>query len=165
MEQGAAPHRRIGVILVERGLIDEAQLKVALAEQAACGRPLGEICVEKFGLDRLHLADALARQWDEIRSAPQPQPRSDAAPVLGARRLAVTTQAGEPELRMLLAEAQAARAELEHKTDELSQRLAALEALVADVSDALSEMRPAEQPSAPRARKPTTRRSRAATAR
>jgi hypothetical protein len=163
MEQGAAPHRRIGVILVERGLIDEAQLQAALAEQAACGRPLGEICVERFGLDRLHLADALARQWDEIRSVPQARP--DVAPVVGARRMTVTTQAGEPELRMLLAEAQAARAELEQKTDELSKRLAALEELVADVSVALSEIRPEEKPPAPRTRKPVARRSRAATAR
>ena len=161
MEQGAAPHRRIGVILVERGLIDQAQLDEALAEQDACGRPLGEICVERFGLDQLHLADALARQWDEIRSAP---PRPNVAPVVGARRISVKPQTGESELRTLLVEAQAARAELEQKTDELSQRLAALEALVADVTVALSEMRPAEQPAAARGRKPAPRRSRTATA-
>ena len=164
MEQGAAPHRRIGVILVERGLIDEAQLEVALAEQDACGRPLGEICVERFGLDRLHLADALARQWEEIRSTPNPRP--NAVPVVGVRRMAVTSPAGESELRVLLGEAQAARAELEQKTDELSKRLAALEELVADVSVALAEIRPAEAPKPPAraTRKPANRRSRAATA-
>ncbi len=138
------PYRRIGTILVERGLISEHELSVALAEQERSGRPLGEVCVERFGLDRLHLADALASQWDEMQ----------AMPAEDRPRLALRSDGGESpsegseenELRVLLEEAQAARAELETKTDELSQRLAALEVLVADVSTALAEIRPADKP-------------------
>jgi hypothetical protein len=149
MTQGAASHRRIGAILVERGLITEDQLVAALTEQSENGRPLGEICVDRYALDRLHLADALAQQWDEIRAVPE----LPATPVLGVRRMAPpqveprpqTPPAGEQELRDLLAEAQAARTELESKTDELSSRLAALESLVADVTAALAEIRPADQ--------------------
>jgi hypothetical protein len=46
------------------------------------------------------------------------------------------------ELRTLLKEAEAARAELASKTDELGRRLAELENLVIGVSDALAELRP-----------------------
>lgn len=142
-EQGhTQSYRRIGTIFLERGLISEHELSLALAEQERSGRPLGEICVERFGLDRLHLADALASQWDEMRALPvddqlqgaSPRPSGDVAP---------EALSDEDELRVLLEEAQAARAELELKTDELGQRLAALEALVADVSNALAEIRPA----------------------
>ena len=137
-------YRRIGTIFVERGLITEAQLAVALTEQRDFGRPLGEICVERFGLDRLHLADALASQWDEMRAVPDDgQLRFTPASDQGATAEGVSE---EDELRVLLEEAQAARTELESKTDELGQRLAALEALVADVSDALAEIRPTEKP-------------------
>jgi septal ring factor EnvC (AmiA/AmiB activator) len=137
-------YRRIGTIFVERGLITEAQLAVALTEQQERGRPLGEICVERFGLDRLHLADVLASQWDEMRAVPVDS-QIRVTPSAGqAATIGVTAE--EAELRTLLEEAQAARTELESKTDELGQRLAALEALVADVSNALAEIRPAEQP-------------------
>src|SRR5262245_17943618 len=51
----------------------------------------------------------------------------------------------EDELRILLEEAEAARAELVTKTDELGRRLAALETLVVGVSDALAELRPEDE--------------------
>src|SRR4029078_9285363 len=44
----AVPYRRMGSILVERGLISEAQLGQALAEQDSSGRLLGEILVSSF---------------------------------------------------------------------------------------------------------------------
>jgi hypothetical protein len=137
------PYRRIGTILVERGLITENQLAHGLAAQKETGRPLGEICVERFGLDRLSLADALAEQWEEMQ-------RANAE----AERLAAELEeaelgdelpddlSAEDELRTLLEEAEAARAELVSKTDELGRRLAALETLVVGVSDALAELRP-----------------------
>ncbi len=138
-------YRRIGAIFVDRGLITEGQLASALAEQQESGRPLGEICVERFGLDRLYLADALASQWDEMRAVTtDDQPRSISGVDQVASAVALAPE--EDELRVLLEEAQAARVELECKTEELGQRLAALEALVADVSVALSEIRPTEKP-------------------
>ena len=103
--------------------------------------------MDRFKLDRLSLADALAEQWEEMQrlathavggehavAGEQGDPDGDPADGLPA----------EDELRVLLEEAQAARAELELKTDELGKRLAALEALVVGVHDALVELRGAE---------------------
>jgi hypothetical protein len=134
------PYRRIGAILVDRELITGRQLEHALVEQQETGRPLGEICVERYGLDRLSLADALAEQWEEMqRVAP---PVHDESEVAGSADDDLADDLStEDELRVLLAEAQAARVELTVKTDELGKRLAALETLVVGVSDALSELR------------------------
>jgi hypothetical protein len=164
-EVDAAPHsvpyRRIGTILVDRELITGRQLEFALTEQQETGRPLGEICVERFGLDRLSLADALAEQWDEIQQATRATEAAAGDPTdaeaeeeLEAAGEATT----EDELRVLLAEAQAARLELTVKTDELGKRLAALETLVVGVSDALSELR-STAPDTPRRRRSSTRRA------
>jgi hypothetical protein len=168
-----APYRRIGTILVEKGLITEAQLELALVEQRETERPLGEICVERFALDRLSLADALAEQWDEIQrhqaetGEPQQNGGDPAAPPLVAPDASVA----ESELRSLLDEAEAARVELTAKTEALGRRLAALEVLVVGVTDALKELHtPAvEVPVAPvttakrtRARSPRAASTRAA---
>lgn len=162
-----APPRRIGTILVERGLITEGELELALAEQQGTGRPLGEICVTRFGLDRLSLADALAEQWEEIQRGSGVEPATegdDEAAADDAAAEADRADATEDQLHALLAEAQAARDELTLKTDELSRRLALLETLVIGVTDALSELRarsqtadeaPAEQ-TQPRARRART---------
>lgn len=140
------PYRRIGAILVDRELITPAQLDLALHEQTSTGRPLGEICVSRFGLDRLSLADALAEQWGEMQAASPGVDRADRA-TSGGETLDPAPQTdpvADDELRVLLEEAEAARAELTQKTDELSQRLAALEALVVGVTDALAELRRSE---------------------
>jgi hypothetical protein len=138
------PYRRIGTILVERQLITAGQLARALEEQGATGRPLGEICVERFGLDRLSLADALAEQWEEMQRVERPSDESAGSPPAAGAEAdghASPDSPGEDELRTLLEEAQAARLELEMRTDELGRRLAALETLVVGVSDALTELR------------------------
>lgn len=41
----AAPRKRLGEVLVEKGLLDQRQLKIALDEQRQVKRPLGEILV------------------------------------------------------------------------------------------------------------------------
>jgi hypothetical protein len=140
-EQQTVPYRRIGAILVERGLITESQLAGALEEQRRSGRLLGEIFVSSYGVSRVALADALAVQWAEAQQhisleAERPPPaatehRETESPVGDA----------ENELRLLLEEAEAARTELARRTDELGKRLAALEALVVGVSGALDELR------------------------
>lgn len=138
------PYRRIGTILVERGLITENQLAHGLAEQKETGRPLGEICVERFGLDRLSLADALAEQWEEMQRANADAERmaAELEDIEATGDELPDDLSAEDELRVLLEEAEAARAELVTKTDELSRRLNALETLVVGVSDALAELRP-----------------------
>jgi hypothetical protein len=159
------PYRRIGTILVEKALISPTQLEVALVEQRETGRPLGEICVDRFALDRLSLADALAEQWEEIQRAQNGDGEPGPPPADESQEPETDLQA-EHELRALLEEAQAARVELTAKTEELSRRLAALEVLVVGVTDALTELRPgpseASAPARPRARSQTRRSARAA---
>jgi hypothetical protein len=58
----AFPWRPLGSILVERGLIDEAQLEKALTAQRREGRTLGEILVERGWVTPFGLAAALASQ-------------------------------------------------------------------------------------------------------
>ena len=141
----SVPYRRIGTILVDRQLITGRQLEHALAEQQETGRPLGEICVDRYGLDRLSLADALAEQWEEMQRAAPIENESDAASAMedDLGDSPAEDVSAEDELRVLLAEAQAARVELTVRTDELGKRLNALEALVVGVSDALAELHPA----------------------
>jgi len=128
------PYRRIGSILVERGLISEAQLGQALAEQDSSGRLLGEILVSSFGVTRVDLADALAEQWQEAN-------RAHTAEASGGSGNAADSITDENDLRVLLDEAEAARAELEIRTEELSRRLATLEGVVSEVTSALAELR------------------------
>jgi nucleotidyltransferase/DNA polymerase involved in DNA repair len=119
--------RRIGAICVEKGLITKAQLDAALAAQETSGQVLGEILVGQDSMTRMQLADVLGEQWDELTAA---------------------TTAGEPdddrrELRLLLEEAQAARAHLTQLSAELGGRLTSLEKLVAGVNERLGELQSA----------------------
>jgi len=133
------PYRRIGAILVEWNLISDDQLADALAEQQRSGSLLGEILVSMYGVSRVDLADALAEQWHEAHRA---------ASVSAAGASATTSSEdgaddglAEGDLRVLLDEAEAARAELTERTDELSKRLESLEQLVVGVTQALDELR------------------------
>src|SRR5690606_28428600 len=53
---------RIGDLLVQNGVISEAQLTTALAEQKKTGRKLGRTLVDLGYLDEEHFCDFLARQ-------------------------------------------------------------------------------------------------------
>jgi len=150
------PYRRIGAILVEWNLITEEQLADALAEQQRSGSLLGEILVSTYGVSRVDLADALAEQWHEAHHAAASGPPSGGSPVTNAQHGADDGLA-EGDLRVLLDEAEAARAELADRTDELSKRLESLEQLVVGVTQALEELRSVtelEQPKSPAQPKP-----------
>lgn len=56
------PWRPLGRLLVEQGLLDEAQLEAALAEQRQSGRRLGEILLARQLLSGAELLQALAAQ-------------------------------------------------------------------------------------------------------
>ncbi|HZO48758.1 MAG TPA: hypothetical protein VFB26_01305 [Gaiellaceae bacterium] len=127
-------YRRIGSILLERGVITQAQLAAALEQQRASGGLLGEILVLGYGVSRLDLADALAEQWAEVQLAATVPDAQEAEPEHAANGV-------EDDLRLLLEEAQAARVELAQRTDELSRRLESLESLVVGVTQALEELR------------------------
>jgi hypothetical protein len=141
--QPEVPYRRIGSILVERGLITDEELRQALDDQESSGRLLGEILVSNYGVTRVDLADALAEQWQEANRRVDTQPESEVTPLQRQSHDGMD----EADLRVLLDEAQAARAELEVRTEELSRRLATLEGVVSGVTQALDELR-AERPAA-----------------
>src|SRR3954462_2393181 len=52
---------RIGEMLVQEGLLSEAQLKKALIEQQSSGRPLGEMLMEQGVINNATLVQMLAR--------------------------------------------------------------------------------------------------------
>jgi len=62
MEAASLPWRPLGELFVGRGLITEAELETALAEQAATGKRLGEILVERGLVSGPDLTDALMDQ-------------------------------------------------------------------------------------------------------
>src|SRR3954452_1600031 len=57
----ARPKLRIGEVLVQEGLLSEAQLKKALIEQQSSGRPLGEMLMEQGVISGATLVQMLAR--------------------------------------------------------------------------------------------------------
>jgi hypothetical protein len=142
-------YRRIGTILVEMGVVPQGQLDSALDEQRHTGRLLGEILVATYGVSRVDLADALAAQWEEA------QEMSEVAATQGVHHDdGAVDPLAESDLSVLLEEAQAARAELTARTDELSRRVASLEALVIGVTEALDELRSASSDSAAQSQSP-----------
>jgi hypothetical protein len=62
-----AAKRRLGDIIVERGLITAEQLEQALVAQRDCGSKLGEVLVELGFITRVALAGVITEQWDELR--------------------------------------------------------------------------------------------------
>jgi hypothetical protein len=57
--------RLIGSLFVERGLVSESQIRVALEIQEKTDQQLGEILVERFGVSRAELAVVVAEQWQD----------------------------------------------------------------------------------------------------
>jgi hypothetical protein len=62
VEAAQVPWRPLGELFVSRGLISEAELETALAEQAATGKRLGEILVERGLVSGPDLTSALMDQ-------------------------------------------------------------------------------------------------------
>ena len=63
----SAAKRRLGDIIVERGLITTEQLEHALAAQRESGAKLGEVLVELGFITRVGLAGVITEQWDDLR--------------------------------------------------------------------------------------------------
>jgi hypothetical protein len=82
MDQAHFPWRLLGTLLVDEGLLTDAQLELALKEQRRTGRLLGQIVVDFGYLSAFSLARALSAQHGvELRA---PTERSEEAPS-GAR--------------------------------------------------------------------------------
>jgi hypothetical protein len=65
----AVSNRLIGALFVERGLVSQSQLLVALELQQETGQQLGQILVERFGVPRGELAKVVAEHWARMGEA------------------------------------------------------------------------------------------------
>jgi hypothetical protein len=65
----AVSHRLIGALFVERGLVSQSQLVVALELQQETGQQLGQVLVERFGVERSELAKVVAEHWARMGEA------------------------------------------------------------------------------------------------
>jgi hypothetical protein len=79
-----AARRRLGDIFVERGLINEEQLREALLKQCETGAKLGEVLVDLGFVNRIALAGVITEQWEDLRGgarkAAEPEPEPEAKP-------------------------------------------------------------------------------------
>ena len=66
--ESAAKRRRLGDIIVERGLVTPYELEEALRVQRENGGKLGEVLVELGFITRVGLAGVINEQWDSLRS-------------------------------------------------------------------------------------------------
>lgn len=83
MSEAAGSWRPIGTVLVDQGLITEADLNAALAEQRQSGRRLGEILIDSGRITWLALANAIAEQAKDLDSPTAPPARAAAAVLQG----------------------------------------------------------------------------------
>ena len=67
------PSRLIGALFVERGLVSESQIRIALEIQNETGQQLGQILVERFGVSRRELASVVAEQWAKLGGSSGPE--------------------------------------------------------------------------------------------
>lgn len=67
------PSRLIGALFVERGLVSESQIRVALEIQRETEQQLGQILVERFGVSRKELASVVAEQWAKLGGSAGPE--------------------------------------------------------------------------------------------
>ncbi len=67
------PIRLIGALFVERGLVSESQIRVALEIQRETGQQLGQVLVERFGVSRKELASVVAEQWAKLGGSSGPE--------------------------------------------------------------------------------------------
>src|SRR5512134_1471946 len=65
--------RLIGALFVERGLVSESQVRVALEIQRETGQQLGQILVDRFGVSRKELASVVAQQWAKLGGSAGPE--------------------------------------------------------------------------------------------
>jgi type IV pilus assembly protein PilB len=121
----AAPVRRLGDVLVEKGLITQSDLDSALMLQRGTGKRLGEVLVDIGAIDWLELAQAMAAQWEA--EPPAPAPAAAPANVPG-ERLDPTVQ----ELQEMLRDRQRRVIELSSAVTKLQRKVEQLNAELRD---------------------------------
>jgi hypothetical protein len=124
----SAAKRRLGDIIVERGLIDQAQLDEALAVQRETGAKLGEVLVDLGFITRVALAGVISEQWDDLRVTARGRKTAETQARLSA---AAGSSVVEVALRERL---EALTAELAARDHRIAQQDATIQALLAQIS-------------------------------
>ena len=125
-----AAKRRLGDIVVERGLITDGQLQQALARQAGTSNKLGEVLVELGFITRVALAGVISEQWDELRLSQRGQKTAE----IGEAR---TSASGSPVVDpALLARLEQLTADLAARDQRIAQQDATIAALLAQLGSA-----------------------------
>jgi hypothetical protein len=144
MQRPAARWRPIGAVLVESGVIDDAQLQAALAEQKVSGRRLGEVLIDSGAITWNALAHAIAAQVADpdadqsAASAPPPPPApAPAAPAATALQQGDRLETVEAMLR----ERQRAFLELVSTTETLRRAVAKLQDELAEKDAEIARLR------------------------
>lgn len=127
---GTAAKRRLGDIVVERGLITAEQLDEALAVQRESGAKLGEVLVELGFLTRVALAGVIGEQWDDLRVSTSGRKNAET----NARSAAL---AGSAVVETVLRERlEALTVELAARDQRIAQQDATISALLAQLGSA-----------------------------
>jgi hypothetical protein len=127
----SAAKRRLGDIIVERGLISANQLEHALATQRESGSKLGEVLVELGYITRVALAGVITEQWDELRLTTSS--RKNAGP--SAR---TTVPAGSPVEIELRERVESLTVELAARDQRIAQQDATIAALLSQLPSAVA---------------------------
>ena len=124
----SAAKRRLGDIIVERGLMTPEQLDEALAVQRETGGKLGEVLVELGFLTRVALAGVITEQWDDLRVTSSGRKNAET----NARKTALSgSSVVETALRERL---EALTVELAARDQRIAQQDATIAALLSQVA-------------------------------
>jgi hypothetical protein len=128
----SAAKRRLGDIIVERGLITAEQLEEALTAQRESGAKLGEVLVELGFLTRVALAGVISEQWDDLRVTTSGRKHAEKNAEKNARSAALAgSSVVETALRERL---EALTVELAARDQRIAQQDATIAALLGKIS-------------------------------
>ena len=125
-----AAKRRLGDIIVERGIVTPEQLDEALRVQGQTGGKLGEVLVELGFLTRVGLAGVISEQFDTMRLTSRGRKTAESQPRAAAT---ATPSVVESALRERL---ESLTAEVAAKDQRIAQQDATIAALITQLGNA-----------------------------
>jgi hypothetical protein len=125
-----AAKRRLGDIIVERGLITPEQLEHALLVQRESGVRLGEVLVELGFITRVGLAGVITEQWDDLGLT------TSGRKLAGANARGTAPAGSSPAETVLHERLEALTVELAARDQRIAQQDATIAALLAQLGPA-----------------------------
>jgi hypothetical protein len=139
------PWAPLGELLVERGLLSQRQLELALQEHQRTGRKLGEVLVAFGFVSQESLTNTLLTQVGlAVEQTPQPLLRGPEIAAPATVPTPAPIPAAEPVVHapvIVRLDADQPRTPLEHKAAELEAQLIDFERRSAEIQAAIVEMR------------------------